>query len=442
MSFVIKSIRFKIFQMRYSPIPSKLFSDRRNAFVKKMRRNSIAIFYSNDLMPRSGDQFYPFRQDSALFSLSGIDQPGSILVLHPGAKKKSQRENLFILPQDPAHAIWNGDRLSEKEASKISGIQSIHSIDKWDKLMTPAFNSVSVIYLNTRDDDKPGSPVVTQSERNHSFLMTLFPSHTFLSSRPILTRLLMIKHPIEIAQVKKAIEVTGAAFERVLHHVRPGMKEYEVEAELTYTLTRNGCRHAFEPIIASGKSACTLHYVTNDRIIMPGSLILIDFGAEYANMASDMTRTIPANGRFTKEQKKFYQAVLRVLNEVMEMMRPGIHLDQINMEAAKLIESELVNLKILSKRDIKRQDAGHPLWKKYFMHGVSHHLGYDVHDISNREAPLKAGMLLTCEPGIYLPDLGLGIRLENDVLITNKGPQNLMASIPIQPDEIEFVMQS
>lgn len=407
-----------------------------------MRRSSVAIFFSNDLMPRSGDQYHPFRQDSALFSLSGIDQPGSILVLHPGAKKKLQREILFILPQDPAHAIWNGDRLSLKVASKISGIQSILSIEQWDKIMTSVFNSVSIIYLNTRDEDKPASPVITQSERNQSALKTLFPSHTFLSSRSILTRLAMIKHPMELALVKKAIEVTGAAFERVLHHVRPGMKEYEVEAELTYTLIRNGCRHAFEPIVASGISACTLHYVTNDRIIMPGSLVLIDFGAEYGNMASDMTRTIPANGKFTKEQKKFYQAVLRVLNEVMEMMRPGILLDQINVEAAKLIESELVKLKILSRRDIERQDAGHPLWKKYFMHGVSHHLGYDVHDISDREVPLKAGMLLTCEPGIYLPELGLGIRLENDVLITNKGPQNLMASIPIQPDEIEFIMQS
>lgn len=406
-----------------------------------MKRSSIAIFYSNDYMPRTADQFYPYRQDSALFSLTGIDQAGTILVLYPGAKKKANKEIVFILPPDPEHAIWNGDRIAKSEAAKISGISSIYTIDQWDKIMHSIIDSVDSIYVNTPEKGKFTSAVLTQNERQAHTLEASYPSHNLLRAHSILSKMAMVKHPLEIELVKKAIEVTGIAFDRVLHTVRPGMKEYEIEAELTYMLTKYGCNHAFEPIVASGKSACTLHYITNDHTIMPGTLILIDFGAEYANMASDMTRTIPSSGRFTKEQKKFYVSVLHVLNGVTEMMRPGVTLKQINIEAAKMIESELIRLKIITKRDIQRQDRKSPLWKKYFMHGVSHHLGYDVHDIADREAPLKAGMILTCEPGIYLPELKLGIRLENDILISKKGPKNLMASIPIDPDEIESIMQ-
>lgn len=428
--------------MRYRPIPSDLFSDRRNQFAKNMKRNSIAVFYSNDQMRRSGDQFYPYRQDSALFSLTGIDQEGTILVLYPDAKKKMHREILFILPEDREHAIWNGDRLSASEGGKISGISHIMSIEMWDRTMSQLFKHVHSVYVNTPDKEKFPSPVLSQNERKAAELVKIYPDHTFHRSQPILQKMAMIKHPVEIEMVKKAIDITGLAFERVLQTVRPGMREFEVEAELTYILTKHGCRHAFEPIVASGKSACTLHYISNDRIIRPGTLILIDFGAEYANIASDMTRTIPASGKFSVEQKRIYRAVLHVLNEITKLMRPGITIAEINKEAAKLIESELVKLKIISRSEIKRQNRKSPLWKKYFMHGVSHHLGYDVHDISDREVPLRTGMILTCEPGIYLPDMGLGIRLENDILITRSGPRNLMSTIPIDPDEIESLMQS
>lgn len=428
--------------MRYSPIPSDLFTDRRNQFAKKMKRHSIAVFYSNDQMRRSGDQFYPYRQDSALFSLTGIDQEGTILILHPDAKKKFNREILFILSEDREHAVWNGDRLSTSEAGKISGISHIMSLEKWDKMAPEIFSHVHSIYINTPDREKMPGHVQTQNERNAAGLMKTFPHYSFHQSQPILQKMAMIKHPLEVDLVKNAIDITGKAFDRVLHTVQPGIKEYEVEAELTFILTKYGCRHAFEPIIASGKSACTLHYITNDQMIKPGTLILIDFGAEYANMASDMTRTIPASGTFSLEQKKIYRSVLHVLDEVTNFMRPGITLKEINIEAAKLIESELVKLKIISRSEIKRQNHKSPLWKKYFMHGVSHHLGYDVHDISDREAPLRPGMILTCEPGIYLPDMNLGIRLENDLLITRTGARNLMSSIPIDPDEIESIMQS
>jgi Xaa-Pro aminopeptidase len=407
-----------------------------------MKPQSIAVFYSNDQMFRSGDQFYPYRQDSALFSLTGIDQEGTILILYPDSKKKLNREILFILPEDHEHTIWNGDRLSSSDAGKISGISTIMSLDKWDKVMQGLFNEVHSIYINTHAKENFSQAKQTQNERKAAELIKMFPHYTFHRSQPILQKMAMIKHPVEVDLVKKAIDVTGKAFERVLHTVRPGMKEYEVEAELTYILTKNGCKHAFEPIVASGKSACTLHYISNDRMIKPGTLILIDFGAEYANMASDMTRTIPASGKFSTEQKKIYLSVLKVLDEVTNLMRPGITISEINKEAAKLIQSELIKLKIISRDEIKRQDSKSPLWKKYFMHGVSHHLGYDVHDISDRNAPLRPGMILTCEPGIYLPEMNLGIRLENDILITRSGSRNLMSSIPIDPDEIEFAMQS
>ena len=428
--------------MRYSTIPSKLFADRRKEFAKKMEPGSIAIFYSNDQVPRSGDQFYPYRQNSALFSLSGIDQEGTILVIYPKSKKKAFKEILFVLAHDPKHSIWNGDRLSQKQVSKISGIDTIIPIDKSESLIQDLIKRANSVYINSNEEGNSGIGHSSLAERKSSELKKLSPSHNILSSQSILRQTAMVKHPVEIELLKKAIQVTGLAFDRVLRNVHPGMREFEVEAELSYVLGQNGCRHAFEPIVASGKSACTLHYISNDKKIQPGTLILIDFGAEYANMASDMTRTIPVSGRFTKEQKKIYNAVLFVLQEVTQMMQPGMSVKELNAEAGKLIESELIKLKVLSKGAVKKQDIKSPLWQKYFMHGVSHHLGYDVHDLADRDVNFREGMVLTCEPGIYLPDLKTGIRLENDILITGKGPQNLMASIPIEPDEIESIMQS
>ena len=428
--------------MRHKQIPAELFIDRRNEFMKKMKRGSIAIFYSNDPMPRNGDQFFPYRQDSVLFALSGIDQPGTILVLHPDSKNEKRKVIAFILPPDPDHAIWNGERLSATTAATISGVQTIRYTNQWDAVMKDIFNSCARIYVNTAEKVNATATIQSQNERMASILKTSFPGHAILSARPLLRTLMMIKHPMEIDLVKKAVEVTGIAFDSVLHHMYPGMREYELEAHITYALNANGCKHAFEPIVASGKSACILHYISNDNIIKPGTLILIDFGAEYANMASDITRTIPVNGKFSKDQKKIYLAVLHVLNEITNMMRPGITIDQLNIEAARLIESQLIGLKIISRTDVKNQNRKFPLWKKYFMHGISHHLGYDVHDLSDRSTPLRAGMLLTCEPGIYMPELKLGIRLENDILITRNKPVNLTASIPIDPDEIESIMNS
>jgi len=426
--------------MRYQSIPSSLFVDRRNDFAKKMVSGSVAIFCSNDPMPRSGDQFYPFRQDAALFALSGLDQPGTIIVLCPDAKKKSNREIAFIHPQDPEHLIWHGERYSAKQASAVSGISTIYTIDQWDRIMPSMIRSATAIYTHPRPADLSETEVKTENDRMNEKLKQLYPEHHHLSAHAILTRMLMLKHPAELDLMRKAVQVTGRAFDSVLHDIRPGMYEYEVEARLTYEISRHGCQHAFEPIVASGGSACTLHYVRNDKVIGKEDLVLIDFGAEYACMASDMTRTIPASGRFTKRQKAIYTSVLNVLNEITAMMRPGVKLSDLNKEAGQLIERELVRLKIISNRDLRRQDPSHPLRKKYFMHGIGHHLGYDVHDVSDRRAPLKAGMVITCEPGLYIPEEQIGIRLENDILITRGKPKNLMVDIPIELEEIEDIM--
>ena len=428
--------------MRYQPIPSSLFIDRRKYFAGKMVPGSIAIFCSNDPMPRNGDQFYPFRQDSDLFALSGLDQQGSIMVLYPDAKKISNHEMAFILPQDPEHTIWHGERLSPKEARQISGIKTIYATNQWDAIMPKLFQSASTIYINPRQDDQDDTQVLSQNDRMADRLRQLYPMHIFKKAHEILRQMAMVKHPVEIKLLQQAVEVTGMAFDRVLQKIRPGMKEYEIEAELTYILSVKGCHHAFEPIVASGKSACTLHYVRNDRDIGKDDLVLIDFGAEYACMASDMTRTIPASGTFTKRQRAIYTSVLSVLNEMTDLMRPGITIEELNKESGKLIERELIKLKIISKTDIRRQDPKSPLRRKYFMHGIGHHLGYDVHDLSERSVPLKPGMIITCEPGLYIQEEGIGIRLENDILITRGKPKNLMAGIPIDPEEIEEIMQS
>lgn len=428
--------------MRYDSIPSSLFSDRRKSFAKKMSRGSVAVFCSNDPMPRNGDQFYPFRQDTALFALSGLDQPGTIVVIFPDAEKKSHREMAFILPEDPEHAIWHGERYSTREARNISGISTIYPLAQWDRIMPVLIKSAKAVYIPPRYEGEPANEVLSPGTRFLEKLKQEYPQKIFLLSEPLLKQLLMIKHPLEIEIMKKAVDVTGQAFKSVLRTIRPGLKEYEVEAELTYALAKKGCYHAFEPIVASGKSACTLHYVRNNRLIGKDELVLIDFGAEYANMAADMSRTIPASGVFTKRQKAIYNSVLAILEEITQIMRPGITLKELNMEAGKRVERELIKLKICTKRDIRRQDPASPLHRKYFMHGISHHLGYDVHDLSDRNAALKPGMVLTCEPGLYIREEGIGIRLENDILITRGKPKNLMADIPVDPDDIEEIMHA
>lgn len=425
--------------MRYSSIPSSLFIDRRNDFARRMKRDAIAIFYSNDVMPRSGDTHFPFRQDPDLFALSGLDQPGTILVLYPHARSARHRTMAFILPDDPNNLIWTGKRYSTREARRISGIPSIYPVSDWNKVMDPVLKKVSTLYVNSQLNIA-ADRLLTANERQSLSLRNQFGHYHFIDAREILQQIMMVKHPEEIMLMRKAIDITGQAFHDVLGSIRPGMKEYEVEATITYRLMASGCQHAFEPIIASGSNACILHYTRNNQLIRPDTLVLLDYGAEYAGMAADMSRTIPASGRFTKRQRHLYDAVLRVLRETTALMRPGITITELNHESGKLIDAELIRLKLFTKSEMKRQSPGQPLRRRYFMHGVSHHLGYDVHDKHLRESPLRSGMVLTCEPGLYIPEERTGIRLENDILITRGKPKNLMSHIPIEADEIESIM--
>jgi Xaa-Pro aminopeptidase len=425
--------------MRHNTIPASLFADRRTQFARHMKRGSIAIFHSNDVMPRSGDTHFPFRQDADLFALSGIDQPGTTLVLYPDAALPRHRMMAFMLPDDPLHVIWNGKRYSTREARRISGIPTIYPIDQWQKVMEPLIKKAKAMYLNTdimADPDR----IMSINERRAIALRKLYPGTPILDAQPILRKIMMIKHAEELSLMRRAIDVTGKAFDDVLHTIRPGIREYEVEATITYQLMKHGCHHAFEPIIASGPSACILHYTRNDQLVKRDDLVLLDFGAEYAGMAADMSRTIPASGRFTKRQRALYDAVLRVLLGTTDLMRSGMTMSALNTETGKMIDAELIRLKLVTPTEIRKQDPAAPVRRRYYMHGVSHHLGYDVHDKHLREAPFRSGMVLTCEPGLYIPEERTGIRLENDILITRGKPVNLLAHIPIEAEEIEAIM--
>ncbi len=426
--------------MRYAPVPPSLFIDRRRQFARQMLRDSVAIFYSNDLMPRTADQHYPFRQDSDLFALSGLDQPGTILVVFPSDKAYGAEAWAFILPNERRHVIWNGRRYTRPEAARLSGITTIFHTTQWDQRMAPVFRTITTVYVNT-PLVQPADRVMHLNERMSVSLRATYPHLVFENAQAILRRMMMIKHPLEIDLMKKAIAVTGQVFDRVLDMIRPGLKEYEVEAAMTQVMVQQGCQHAFEPIVASGSSACVLHYTRNDGTLRAGQLVLLDFGAEYACMASDVSRTIPVSGRFTDRQRALYRAVHRILQGTTELMRPGISLAELNRETGKMVDDELVRLSLLTKHQLRRQDKAHPLRHKFFMHGVSHHLGYDVHDKYERDAPLRAGMILTCEPGLYIAAEKTGIRLENDIQITRGAPKNLTAHIPVDPEEIEGLMQ-
>jgi Xaa-Pro aminopeptidase len=345
----------------------------------------------------------------------------------------------FIHENDPLHAIWNGDRLTGKEASRISGIGYLKTLEHWDKNIPKILSQVKHIYLPL-EDDQVYEGFGKENEMKIKAIRSLYPSAKFHSTQSILKDIMMVKHKEEQKLMRRAADITGQAFLRSLKILKPGMREFEVEAELTYEIIRHGGKHAFDPIIASGKDACTLHYIRNDKVIPKDALVLMDFGAEYANMASDISRTVPSSGRFTKDQRKVYDAVLRVLNEITSLMMPGMTLPALNKETGRCIERELLGLKLISKKNLRQQDAKKPLWKKYFMHGVSHHLGYDVHDLSDRNAIFRPGMVLTCEPALYIPEWKMGIRLENDILITRNNPENLTSHIPIEAEEIESLM--
>ncbi len=428
--------------MRYEHIDPDFFIENRKRFIAQIDKGSIAIFHSNDEFPRNGDQNFPFRQQSDLFYLSGIDQEETILILAPGHPNTPFREVLFVKETSEQIAIWEGQKLSIKEAGKVSGIKSVQWTKNFDFLLKDLMSWTAKVYLNSNEYPKYFNPVPYKDLRFAKDLAERFPTHTLDRSAPLMTALRKTKSATEVDLITKAGEITGKAFERVLKRLKPGIKEFQVQAEIEYAFAMNGATgNAYKPIIASGANACVLHYVDNDKLCQDGDLLLMDFGAEYANYAADITRTIPVNGKFTSRQRECYEAVLRVHDKAVSLLVPGTSIDAFNKEVNKLMEEEMIGLGLFSKQDVGKQDPKKPLYMKYFMHGTSHPLGLDVHDVGSKYDPLEAGMVLTCEPGLYIREENIGIRIENDILVTNEGPVNLSEHIPVKVEEIESLMK-
>ena len=427
--------------MRYTPAEKELFVQNRKNFRALMRNSSMAIFHANDEMPRSADGFFAFRQNPDLYYLSGIDQEKTILLMYPDSPNPAYQEVLFLRKTNEHIAIWEGHKYSIEEARNASGIKTIFWLEEFDNIFPMLMNWCSNVYLNANEHDRFSSEVSSKDLRFANALRSQYPLHHYERSAPFMSSLRSIKSDAEIRMMQNAMDITGKAFQRVLGFVKPGVMEYEIEAEITHEFIRNRAGgHAYTPIIASGKNACVLHYTDNSQECLSGDVVLMDFGAEYANYAADLTRSVPVNGRFTDRQKKVYQSVLNVLKAARKMLVAGNTFDVYNKEVGYVMEKELIGLGLLNNMDVEAQHPDRPLYKKYFMHGTSHFLGLDVHDLGNRYEKMQTGMVFTCEPGIYIPEENLGIRLENDILITEKGPIDMMGHIPIEVDEIEDLM--
>ena len=429
--------------MRYIPAGKELYIQNRKNFSKRINSSSIAIFNSNDTSPTSADGTMPFIQQTDIFYLSGIDQEESILLIFPDAHENHNREILFIKETNEEISIWEGHKYTKDEAREISGIQSIFWVSQFDEIFNSLVFQAEFIYLNSNEHLRAKNVVETRDGRFTDWCKSNYPLYKYERSQPILHELRTIKSHLEIKQLGKAIDITESGFRRVLKFIEPGVMEYEIEAELLHEFISNRSRRfAFQPIIASGYNACVLHYIENKDQCRDGDLVLMDIGAEYGNYNADLTRCAPVNGRFSERQKSVYNAVLRVQRAAMEMLTLGNTIPEYHKEVGTIMERELVDLGLLSKTDIKNQDPMRPAYKKYFMHGTSHHLGLDVHDYGYPQMKMKAGMVFTVEPGIYIREENLGIRLENDVVITDNGIVDLMKNIPIETEEIEEIMNS
>jgi Xaa-Pro aminopeptidase len=428
--------------MKYLPINAALFSINRESFVEQMVEGALAVFNSNDIFPISADSSMPFQQHRDIFHLSGVDQEESILVLFPSASNPAHREILFLKETSELIAIWEGEKLTKSTAFEVSGIKTVYWLQQFPVIFKQVMAECSAIYVNTNEHLRASTVVETREDRFIKTVKNDYPAHHVLKSAPIMHRIRSIKHPIEIDLMQTACNITEAGFRRLLGFVKPGVWEYEIEAELSHEFLRNRSKgFAYTPIIASGKNACVLHYIENNQQCEDGDVILLDVAAEYANYSSDLTRCIPVSGRFTKRQKDVYNAVLHVKKEAEKLLLPGVIMADYHKTVGLLMEEQLVKLQLISLDDIKNQKADWPAYKKYFMHGTSHFIGLDTHDVGLWHEPIKAGMVFTCEPGIYIPEEGLGIRLEDDLLVQKTGaPFNLMGNIPIEAEAIEDLM--
>ena len=428
--------------MKYDRIDRELYIKNRAKFTAAMEHGSVAFFNSNDIYPISADSTMPFQQHRDILYLSGVDQEESILVLFPDAFNEEHREMLFLKETNEHIAVWEGEKLTKEAAFETSGIKNVYWLDQFNTVLKTIMAQADKMYLNTNEHTRANTEVETREDRFIKKICKKYPAHSVRKSAPILHRIRSVKEPQEIELMQRACDITKKGVERVLNFVKPGVMEYEIEAEIMHEFLRNRSKgFAYTPIIASGKNACVLHYIQNNDTCNEGEVILMDFGAEYANYASDLTRCFPVNGRFTDRQKAVYNAVLNVKKASEQLLVPGVYLGDYHKEVGKLMESELVGLGLLDQTDIKNQDPNWPAYKKYFMHGTSHFIGLDTHDVGLWSEPLQAGMVFTCEPGIYIPEENLGIRLEDDLVVQSSGgPKNLMSSIPIEAEEIEDLM--
>ncbi|MGY6561995.1 MAG: aminopeptidase P family protein [Luteibaculaceae bacterium] len=428
--------------MRYTPLSKELYIFNRQKFTKNLKGNSLAVFNSNDIYPTSADGHMPFVQHKDIFYLSGVDQEESILLLYPHCHNPLHREILFLRETNEEIAIWEGEKLTKEKATALSGIETIYWLKDFPRIFKTLMAEADNVYLNTNEHLRATTAVQTREDRFIVQCKQEFPLHNYQRSAPIMQYIRSIKHPLELEQMQKACNITEAAFRRILSFIKPGKIEYEIEAEIIHEFIKSGSRgFAYTPIIASGFNANVLHYIENNKVCKDGDVILMDFGAEYGNYASDLSRSVPVNGKFTERQKKVYNAVLQVKKEATKLLKPGNILSEYHKQVGLLMEEQLLILGLITKEDIKNQSKDWPAYKKYFMHGTSHFIGLDTHDNGLWHKPIEAGMVFTVEPGIYIRNESLGIRIEDDVLVVEKGePKNLMQNIPIEVEEIEDLM--
>ncbi len=429
--------------MKYQRIDKVLFESNREKFIAHMAPASMAVFNSNDIITTSADSTRSFKQHTDILWLSGVDQEESILILFPDCHDENHREILFLKETNEHIAIWEGEKLTKDAAFETSGVKTVYWLNQFETIFNQLMSEAQSIYVNTNEHWRANTEAQTREDRWVEWCRSKYPVHQYLRSNPILHELRAVKHPIEVELMRHACSITEKGVRRILDFIKPGVMEYEIEAELWHEFIRNRSQgFAYTPIIGSGRNACVLHYIENNQECKAGDVILMDFGAEYANYAADLTRCVPVSGRFTKRQKDVYNAVLRVKNGAIDILRPGKTLKEYHVEVGHLMEKELVELGLITMDDIRNQDPNWPAYKKYFMHGTSHYIGLDTHDYGPWNAPIPEGAVFTVEPGIYILEENLGIRLEDDYLITKDGYDNLMGSIPIEAEEIENLMNA
>jgi Xaa-Pro aminopeptidase len=423
--------------MKYPPLPPGFYKNNRQCVVGEMEQNSIAILTSHDEYPRSGDTTFPFKQNAELLYLCGIDQEETTLVIAPWHHDPTKREILFIKNPSPEMVVWYGHRLTKEKAAEISGIENVMFTDNLENTLHDVILYSQNIYLHFPENPRMKVKHPTQEFRLIKKLRKEYPLHSYKRLAPILYPLRMVKQTEEFVALRKACEITHKAFLHAVKAIKPDIYEYEIEAELIYEMIKSGATgYSFAPIVASGADTCILHYITNDKKMQDGDLLLIDFGAEYANYAADITRTVPVNGKFTPRQKQVYHAVLDIYKETIPLFKPGMTIHKINNYVFKRMEDEMIKLGLFTDEEVKNQPKDKPLFKKYFMHNTSHFIGLDVHDVGQREIVFQSGMVLSCEPGIYIAEEGIGVRLETNVVVGEKSI-DLFAEVPVEVEEIE-----